>query len=109
MNSELVLKFMSQDVPWTFGLRAAIPAAPPVNDCQTPPPSEMPFFASVGEDGNRFTAIGEDLEECLEVCLRLPPAVPAKAEMTFVKLGGDKADEAHHHPSAGIIQPLPKE
>lgn len=74
MNSELVLKFMSQDKPWAFGLRKAANLVP---NLDTPPLEEMPFFASVGEEGNRFTTIGDSLEECLETCLTTVPAVPA--------------------------------
>lgn len=78
MNPELVLKFMSQEGPWAFGCRDAVcdTKDSPLGDLST---QEFPYFASRGPEGNRFTTVGSDLEECLDVCLNTPPAIPAQA------------------------------
>ena len=71
MNPELLLKFMSQDDPWAFGLRITRPESDEVRN-QVGPIEEMPFFASKGPHGHQFTVIGDDLEECLQNCLDHP-------------------------------------
>lgn len=73
MNPDLVLKFMSQDLPWAFGLRHAV-SEPPHMLAQAPL-HEAPFFASLGPYGNQFRVIGDDLEECMEECLARHPQI----------------------------------
>ena len=70
LNPELVIKFMSQDDPWAFGLRAT---RSELDEVQAGAPlGLMPFFASKGPHGHQFTVIGDDLEECLQQCLNHP-------------------------------------
>lgn len=73
MNPELVLKFMSQDLPWAFGLRHTLDEKPHML-CQAPL-HEAPFFAVLGPYGNQFRVIGDDLEDCLEQCLARCPHI----------------------------------
>ena len=85
MNPELVLKFMSQNVPWAFGLRHAIDERPHLR-CQVSL-HEAPFFAVLGPIGNQFQVLGDDLEECLEQCLDRSPfiqPVPDAHPVAFV-------------------------
>lgn len=70
MNPELVIKFMSQDLPWSFGIRASRKESQEV--VAEASLTEFPFFATKGPDGHQFTAIGDDLEECLQECLEHP-------------------------------------
>jgi hypothetical protein len=67
MNQELVLKFMSQDVPWAFGLRHTRQES--LHLVSQAPLHEAPFFAVKGPYGNQFQVIGDNLEECLRRCL----------------------------------------
>lgn len=69
MNSELVLKFMSQDQPWAFGLRSVIDRNPPMITESSL--KDAPFFAAIGPCHNQFRAIGADLEECMKMCLNV--------------------------------------
>lgn len=80
MNPELVLKFMSQDVPWSFGLRHTIVETPEA--VKAAPLDEYPFFARLGPPDQQFQVIGSDLESCLQwaiehatdYMIQLPPA-----------------------------------
>lgn len=86
MNPELVLKFMSQDVPWSFGLRSTLEYEP-AHIISQAPLSEIPFFATLGPAGNQFRVIGDSLDECLEQCLSRCPfiqPVPDSQPTTFV-------------------------
>lgn len=74
MNPELVLKFMSQDVPWSFGLRATLESEP-AHILAKAPVSEVPFFAALGRPGHQFRVIADNLEECLEQCLSRSPFI----------------------------------
>lgn len=70
MNPELLIKFMSQNDPWAFGLRVTRPEGDEVR--KGAPIEELPFFASKGPFGHQFTVIGDDLDECLQECLNRP-------------------------------------
>ena len=73
MNPELVLKFMSQDMPWAFGLRHAIEEKPHM--LAQAPLHEAPFFAVIGPAGNQLRVLGDDLEDCMEQCLARSPFI----------------------------------
>ena len=61
---------MSQDVPWAFGLRAAKDEKAFLVEQVSL--EAAPFFAVKGHVGNLFQVIGDDLEECLQMCLDKP-------------------------------------
>lgn len=87
MNPELVLKFMSQNAPWAFGLRYAIQEKSYL--IQEAALHEAPFFAAVGPVGNQLKVVGDDLEDCMEQCLSRSPyiqPVPDSSPIGFVSI-----------------------
>lgn len=64
MNPDLLLKFMSLDVPWALGLRHTLNETP--ETIKSAPLDEYPFFARIGPPDRQFQVIGSDLEACLQ-------------------------------------------
>ena len=76
MNPEVVLKFMSQVRPWSFGLRAAVPGANRDTVESEPGINEYPFYASTGDqESGLYTVIGNNLEECMKVAMSPLPGL----------------------------------
>lgn len=83
MNPQLVLQFMSQDLPWAFGLRQAM-NEPPHLIAQAPL-HEAPFFAALGSYGTQFRVVGADLEQCMAECLAHNPGIQPLPEEHEIK------------------------
>lgn len=75
MKPELIAALMALDKPWSIG-RTVIPTQ---DDVDITPEEiqnlkDYPFFAIKGHLGEQFRVIGDNLEECIEVCLHGPVA-----------------------------------
>lgn len=71
MNPETLLKIMSLDAPWSFGLRSTLRTDEQNTGMNTGDLAgdKLPFFCKIGPHDDQIAAVGDDLESCILFCL----------------------------------------